>query len=150
MIYGKLNELKKYQNVNSSFKEAFAFFEKWLEQGNFSLGKIEVSEHVYMNVMEYDTKPLEGSFFEAHQEYIDIQVILKGTESFYITNKDDLKLQTSYQKDGDFALFSGIPTCSLILQEGNFVICFPEDGHTPSIATDIPTKVLKVVIKVRV
>jgi YhcH/YjgK/YiaL family protein len=117
---------------------------------NKSVGKYEIeNSKVYYMVQEYNTKPIEDCFWEAHKKYIDIQYILSGSEIIAYSNISDLKITKEYDTIKDRLILDGEGQ-NLILKEGYYMILFPEDGHMPSIALTASSPVKKVVIKVPV
>jgi YhcH/YjgK/YiaL family protein len=47
------------------------------------VGRHDISENVYVNVMEYDaSEPWEPAELEAHRVYADIQVVLGGNDRY--------------------------------------------------------------------
>ena len=87
-----------------------------------------------------------------HRKYIDIQYIVNGREVIAWAPLAELKECTMpFDPALDAALYKGIPDMvSVQLRAGQFALLFPEDGHAPSCAWDVPAEVLKVVVKVMV
>lgn len=100
----------------------------------------------------YETKSREKAKLETHQRYVDIQVLLSGTECLEIFPKDELTVREPYDPDKD-AEFYEVPDQSptkVTLTPGQFVVFFPEDAHMPCLnAADTSQPVQKVVIKLR-
>lgn len=89
----------------------------------------------------------ENPKWEAHQHFIDLQIILEGTETIAWLPCSHLKDFSPYDQAGDIS-FSDDPQpgCPLTLEAGMFGIFFPEDAHRPGIGEGA---VRKAVIKVR-
>ena len=69
-------------------------------------GRHEVDgEKLFYIVADYTTKPLEQCKLEAHEEYVDIQVIVKGSEQIGYSNTADLKVKTPYDADKDLIFY---------------------------------------------
>ena len=72
MIYDKIENIDLY-NIDESAVE----FIKNLT-GDEECKRYEISDKIYANIEEYQTK--ENGYFEAHQKYADIQLLLAGEE----------------------------------------------------------------------
>ncbi len=103
---------------------------------------------VFAIINDYLLKPEEEAKLEAHRLYIDIQYLVKGSETIgYVPLKGQQPI-SEYDKAGDYLFYAG--DSSLIkLSEGMFAIFYPEDLHMPGIG-DSAEAVRKVVVKIRV
>jgi YhcH/YjgK/YiaL family protein len=113
-------------------------------------GKYEIDgEDLFVLVSRYATKPKGEIPFEAHQDYIDIQVILDGQEIIGYANTDELEVITPYEPDimelADPEVFT-----ELKVLKGMFAVFFPGDAHKPCCDLDDRSQVFKLVFKVRV
>ena len=149
MILDNIKNYKKYESLNRNFEKAFEFLKRG-DLGSLAIGKYEIDgENVFAMVQEYETKDLENAKYEAHKKYIDIQYLIKGTENMGYVSIDKLEVSSPYSEESDFMLFTGEPRL-ILLNEEEFFIFFPEDGHMPGIFVKEKSKVKKVVVKVRV
>ena len=155
MITDKIENATMYSEIPH---EAIIFLEKLannLKTGKFTLnyGKITLDNDIYVNVEKYTTKYLNDAKFEAHKKYIDIQLLLQGTEDIYYTDKSQLKIEEPYNESNDIEFFcekvSQYP--KVTLDGTNFVMLFPHEAHAPQASiNNLPTDVEKVVIKIRI
>ena len=80
MIIAHFEDLHRYDSLNPLFKKAF----DWILNTDFSkleVGRVEIQgKDLFANVQEYETRSVEESFFEAHRNYIDIQLLASGNE----------------------------------------------------------------------
>lgn len=151
MIVATFSDLAQYEALNPRFKKAF----DWIQNENLQMleeGKIELDgDALYASVQKYSTYNPEERFFEAHREYIDIQLLVSGHEKIYYAPLKKLMQAEPYDAAKDFHKLSGIPTQSISLNPGMAVILFPQDGHMPCLWTSgQPEPVTKIVVKVRV
>ena len=96
-------------------------------------------------------RPEDGSF-ETHRSFIDIQIVVKGREVMYWTPAVNLtKIKTPYDFEKDLVFFEE-PAFSIPFQvnEGDFAVFFPSDGHKPRCQVAGPEEVGKIVVKVAV
>ena len=113
-------------------------------------GKIELrGNDLYALVQTYDSRPIELAKWEAHRKYIDIQLIVSGVERLGYASVDTLTVTEPYDEEKDYMLLDG-PGQYARAEPGTFLIFYPHDAHSPGVAIDSPSKVKKVVVKVRV
>ena len=154
MIVSNINspELEKYLLTNERFAVAFDFVKKIFADGVEDGRHVIDGDALYVNVMTYESKEAERSCFEAHKNYIDIQVIIEGEEIIGFESNDKLTVTKEYDDEGDYMLYSlNDKYDSIRVGSGEFAIIFPEEPHAPGIAADgKPARVRKAVVKVRV
>jgi len=100
----------------------------------------------------YATKARADAKLETHQHYVDIQVLLSGTECLDIFPKRDLTVSEPYDAERDVEFYEVPETAPIrvTLTPGQFIVFFPEDAHMPCLnASDTSKPVQKVVIKLR-
>ena len=105
----------------------------------------------YANVQEYQTKT-EG-VFEAHRDFIDVQIVVSGEEVIGVADlADALDCTLEYDKDRDCVLYaSASKVRKLDVDSTSWCIFFPSDLHQPGMARDgVPSPVKKVVVKIPV
>lgn len=151
MIVDTLSNLKKYEKVHPSFGQAVQFLEQF-DKEKYPAGKYEIDgKNVYAAVSSYIPKNKEVPAFEAHNKYIDIQVMIEGSEWQWYANRDAVKESVPYneEKDAAFHSFDGTGT-KVDLKKGMFAIYFPEDAHLPGAENGTGEECLKVIVKCRV
>ena len=104
---------------------------------------------VYATRFTYETVPEEESFFEAHRNYLDIHIMLSGSEGVEIAPPADLT-EFDRVEANDFYAYRGEGDYKLILSPGDFLVVFPGDAHRIKMQLDGPQTVSKVVFKVRI
>ena len=132
MIVGKLVDLYRYKGISKNIDTAIDFI---LNNDLMKLPKgktIVDGDNVYINRDTYVARPLEECFFENHEKYIDIQIVLKGVEVIgytHITNPD-LKVTTPYNPDKDVTKYNYNPEGAIFMTvEEGFVLVYTEDAH---------------------
>lgn len=149
MIIDKIENISIYKNIPEIARD----FILSLKKGIPSLGKHVLSESIYANVETYETKLLENSKFEAHKEYIDVQILLKGHEQIFIAPQNRLTMSEPYDAKRDIEFYSdNIRSFQSIKLDGtNFVMLFPHEAHAPQVSIDEKLEnVLKVVVKIKI
>ncbi len=148
MIIDKLENADKYYSLNPYFESAFKFLEKLEAQEiPFVEGNHELVERDLFAINAL----VEGNnniTLEAHQQYIDIQYIFSGIDTFGWQSLNECHQLTSpYDFEKDICFYSDASIVNFTLKEKCFVIFFPEDAHAPLGGNQ---KMKKTVMKVRV
>ncbi len=111
---------KTYEYIVSSIEDI-----KKLKDGIHKLEMIH--ENAYVSVMEYDTK--DDPFWEAHQKYIDIQIVFEGSEGFEIGDIDKLEKKGEYDSEKDLQVLTGHGNVFLTLHPNSMLVLYPKDAH---------------------
>ena len=148
MIKGNLknlSELKKFFTET----EVISDFLSNKNLKNISDGRYELlNRDIYANVQTYQTK--ENGLFEAHREYIDLQVIVSGEEKIGVSDIKNCKTVEEYDNERDVEFLETENFDDVIMKESDFLILYPEDAHRPCITINTPTTVKKIVVKIAV
>lgn len=148
MIFDSLGFSSKYHRLSENLAVALNFI------SNTDLQKLQVGEHqiegdnIFYIVDEYKTKPSAEMKLEAHRKYIDIHVVISGSEHIGHEFLSDQKVVKNYDETNDYALYDGSATF-FKLMPGSFAIFYPNDLHMPGVG-DLKTNVKKLVMKVSV
>lgn len=147
MVLDTLENLEKYASLNPLFAQAIAFI-KSNDLLAMEIGKTELKgEELIVNIAQTSPKTQEEAKLETHNQYIDIQIPLSGTEIMGFTAaKDCVPADATYNAEKDITFFEGLAEDYFAVKPGMFAIFFPQDGHAPGIT---PDGVKKVVIKVK-
>lgn len=148
MVVDRLENLKKYASLNPLFAQAMDFLAE-TDLNALEVGKIELKgKDLVVNIAQTAPKTKEEAKLETHNEFIDIQIPLSGTEIMgYTAAKDCLPADAPYNAEKDLTFFEGLAEDYITVKPGMFAIFFPQDGHAPGIT---PTGVKKVIVKVKV
>ena len=103
---------------------------------------------VYATRFTYETVPAEDTFFEAHKKYLDIHIMVDGSEGVEIAPPEALE-EFDRTEANDFYAYRGRGHYKLTLSPGDFLTVFPGDAHRIKMRLDGPETVSKVVFKVR-
>ncbi len=150
MILGEMKSNDSYVNVHPKFTLAFDFLEKCFAEG-VEVGRHEIDgDNVYALVMEYTSKEKENPRFETHDNYIDIQCMLHGSECQWYLPRKCLQELGPYnpEKDITFYGFTGKGS-KLVLEPGDYAIYFPQDGHLPGMVAEPNVNCTRIVVKIK-
>ena len=116
------------------------------------MGKYEGEGGVYVVKSTYETKVCEGkATYEAHREYIDLQILVSGKEKILVADLDACAVTRPYEPDyllGEIK--DGEREQVLTLGEKDFAVLYPTDAHAPGLAAEKSEKVVKLVAKIPV
>ena len=145
MISDKIENLNLYKQI----PEYALTFIKDLKK-DIPCGKYTLINKDYANIEIYNTKSVTDAKFESHKNYIDIQLLLSGTERIYIQNSQNLNTYIPYDEKRDIEFYSNDVSKSdfITLDTTNFVMLYPHEAHAPQVGTGKEVK--KVVIKLEV
>ena len=147
MIIDTLSNSEKYVHLHPLFSKAFEFIK------NQNLREIEIGKYaidgtqVHAAVSEKEGVKKEAAKFEAHDNYIDIQVCPRGVETLgWKPRETCTDINVPYNTEKDVTFFSDQPDTYFQLHEGQFAIFYPEDVHAPMIGEGL---IKKLVVKVK-
>lgn len=120
-----------------------------LNVDSLSLGKIILSDDVYVNVDQYQTRSEKFAMFESHCKYIDLQYIISGNE-YIDLSRNAIKCVCPYDEMKDITFYQASIGRRLIADSTRFFIFFPQDLHRPCISIRENSLVRKIVVKIRI
>ncbi|MEI6245161.1 MAG: YhcH/YjgK/YiaL family protein [Acidobacteriota bacterium] len=149
MITDRLSHASLYRTLSARIAAAFDYvtshdFTK-MADGRYDLE----GDHMFALVQRYATKPISEGRWEAHRKYIDLQLVVSGTEQIGYVSLDQLAAEP-YDESRDLIWLSGEAGQWITVPSGHFMLLWPSDAHMPQIAAGAPADVLKVVVKIDV
>ena len=116
-------------------------------------GRHDIDDQIYMNVMEPETAEPSSKKAELHHEYLDVQVLIRGTENIEVgANYPDLSKYESYNEADDYQLCADIDDkFTVTMKPKMFAVFYPYEPHKPCCIVNGKTeKIKKLVVKVPV
>lgn len=116
-------------------------------------GRHDINDQIYMNVMEPETAEPSNKKAELHHEYLDVQVLIRGTENIEVgANYPDLSKYESYNEADDYQLCADIDDkFTVTMKPKMFAVFYPYEPHKPCCVVNGKTeKIKKLVVKVPV
>ena len=148
MIFGNIQNLEEYLFLEEQIKECFAYANEH-DLASYEKGSHEIDgDRLFVNVVEYTTTTASERFREAHRQYLDLHLMLHGTEQIDLNFIENMDLKEFVEKD-DFLPMDGEKNSSVTLRDGDFLICYPSDGHRTAVAVDEPEIIKKAIFKIR-
>ncbi|PAD36169.1 hypothetical protein CHH48_06145 [Terribacillus saccharophilus] len=126
------NGLKKFNEIEIDYNKRFEF------------------DGGYLFFQEGTTTHIDEGTFEAHKNYIDIQIVLDGSEYVAWAPIDQLEVDVAYNVEKDVVRLNGNPETTMKINKGMAYICLPHDGHKALKYIDKATNYKKAVIKIEI
>ena len=149
MIFGNIKNLKEYDFLSKAIKECFTYAQAH-DLKSYAKGSHEIDgERLFVNIVEYTTTTAEERFWEAHKNYLDLHLMLDGTEQIELNFIDNMELKEFVPND-DFLPMEGPKNSSVVLTSGDFLICYPADAHRTAVAVNQPESIKKAIFKIKI
>ena len=126
---------------------------KGLDLAKLEVGRHDITDRIYMNVMEPELADATSKKAELHHNYLDIQVLIRGVENIEVgVTYPDLNKYEAYHEDDDYQLTQDIDNKSTITLVPNmFAVFYPYEPHKPCCnVSGQSAKIKKLVVKVPV
>ena len=117
-----------------------------LVNGSYDVGY----NNIKMNLGKYFTKSENEKFWESHKKYLDVQIMINGTEKVAINDIRDMKVK-SFDEERDLTILEGDKAFDIIMKTGDVLVFFPNDVHKPELnvsENDDSGNIRKIVTKV--
>lgn len=149
MIIDQLENAANYAGMHAKLGAALAYLQRqplidW-EPGRYDID----GSDMFLLLQHYETREVKDSFWEAHRNYIDVQYMLQGSECMGFAHTDQLTVKEPYCPIKDFVVLEGAGD-RVTVQEGSFVVFYPQDAHMPCLSCGKPERIKKAVIKVSI
>lgn len=149
MIFGNIKDVEEYGFLEENVLKCLEYA-KNNELVDFEKGSHEIEgDNLFVNIVEYETTTLENRIWEAHRQYLDLHLMLKGTEEIDVNFIDNMVQKEFVEKD-DFLPLEGEKNSHVVLSAGDFLICYPKDGHRTAIQVNGPEQIKKAIFKLRI
>lgn len=151
MLTGNIHQLHLVPYLPAALRDAIEYVKKNIT-AETPLGKHEVrGEEMFVMVFHDSTEPQSVRRAEFHARYLDIQIVLSGTEGMTFSNLPAGKVDTDWLADKDIAFLpAGEQEKTIVMHAGDFVVFYPGEVHKPLCAVGEPGMVRKAVVKMRV
>lgn len=148
MIFGNIQHLEEYPFLEHAVQNCFAYV-KTHALAEYETGCYEIDgKQLFVNIVQYETTLPQNRFWEAHRQYLDVHFLLSGTEQIDLNFIHNME-QNGYKEEDDFLLLSGEKNSSVIMQSGDFLICYPHDAHRTAIQVSEAASIKKAIFKVQ-
>ena len=117
-----------------------------LVNGSYDVGY----NNIKMNLGKYFTKSENEKFWESHKKYLDVQIMINGTEKVAINDIRDMEVK-SFDEEKDLTILEGDKAFDIIMKTGDVLVFFPNDVHKTELnvsENDDSGNIRKIVTKV--
>ena len=104
-------------------------------------------DRIFINRFGYETKPAWEASFEAHDQYLDIHLVIAGRERIGIADRASMR-ETDRDEANDGIALEGAAEQYVSMEPGDVLIAFPEDAHQVKVESGGSCQVQKAVVKV--
>lgn len=96
-------------------------------------GRHDINDQIYMNVMEPETAEPSSKKAELHHEYLDVQVLIRGTENIEVgATYPNLSKYKDYNEADDYQLCADIDDkFTVTMKPKMFAVFYPYEPHKP-------------------
>jgi biofilm protein TabA len=162
-VFGSLAAVQQQAPPAAGFSTALAYVTDLLREGSAEqtrlrgvpVGdscKVDLGGGIFVMEQAYETKLRADAFFESHRKYIDVQVVLDGSEVMEVAEQSHMQVREPYQAARDLIVYQDTREASLLrMKPGEVVLFFPSDVHMPGVRDGAnPIVVRKAVVKIPV
>lgn len=161
-LFGSLSTVRAQLAASPAFDLAFDYVARALTPGSPEAARIaavadgdttriDLGQGVFALEQAYVAKAPSQGRWEAHERFIDVQVIVAGRELMGLIDVGALSLTDDFRAERDLMFFASREGGSTLRAgAGDVAVFFPADAHMPSVADGEPVLVRKTVVKVPV
>lgn len=146
MILDSIDNIMKYESLLPNLRKGMSAIQALTERKE---GRYEFDGGYFM-VQKGTTRPIQEGTFEAHRKYVDVQILLEGSEEMAWEDIRKLKTVVAYQPEKDAERLDGERGHIVKITEGMFYAAFPQDAHQPVSHTCKEQSFTKIVLKLPV
>ncbi|SFG13105.1 YhcH/YjgK/YiaL family protein [Oribacterium sp. WCC10] len=128
MIVDDFSHIRFYEAMLPNLEAGLQAIEEEKAKGELKEGSYRF-EGGFFKVQKGVTKPFSEGTFEGHKKYIDVQIILDGSEEIAWKELKELKEVIPYDEEKDMARYEGSFEHQIMINKGMFWAAFPHDGH---------------------
>ena len=153
MIVGSIESVSKQVHQFPNIRKALSYL-KELEPSQIEDDRYSVIDPIIFAIFTtYLTeRPLETIDVEGHRKFIDIYLMLEGSEQVGWISIDKLDDLSEYDEKGDVwkKQINKERLSFVTLHKGDAAVLFPEDAHAAQFAKGVPIHARKVIMKIAV
>ncbi len=143
MIFSALSQSARYEALHPLFARAFDYIRNTdlyvLAPGRYPIA----GDDLIAIVEQVPGKTRDMARLECHRKYIDIQLVLDGTDEMgWKPLADCMNPVSDYSTEKDIQFFHDAPASWIATPPDHFCIFFPEDAHAPLVSTGTVRKVI--------
>jgi YhcH/YjgK/YiaL family protein len=151
MIYDSVENIENYSEHDNAIYRAVQFVRDFdLSQPD---GKYEIDgDNIFAILQSVRTGEANEKVFEAHRDYMDVQMVLQGEErqDVALLDSENKVVVQEYDREKDMMLFKVRGHfATIIMKPGMFIVYGPNDGHRPGCSVGEAQDIRKVCVKIK-
>lgn len=134
MIFTNINDKLQNSSLAKDIQFCIDYAEKnrekilSLENGSYDIGY----NGIKMNVGKYFTKKENDKFWESHKRYLDVQIMIDGSERVAFNDIHNME-EKSFDPERDLVILEGNKLFDIVIENGDVLVFFPNDVHKPEL-----------------
>ena len=137
MVFGNIRDRKDYAWLEDVVGKCFDYANTHdllsFEKGSHTID----GDDLFVNIVEYETTNAADRFWEAHRQYLDLTSCSAAPEQIDVNFIDNMEQKEFVEKD-DFLPLEGEPNSHVVLNAGDFLLCYPADAHRTAVKVGSP------------
>lgn len=146
MIIDLLDNMEQYATFIPRLAEGLACLQQHSQETSVATYYFEGG---YLMLQTGTTRARDDGSFEVHKKYLDVQVLLDGSEFVVWADAAELEVSVPYDEQKDKALLDGHGSV-VEIRPGMCYICTPHDAHKACRHIETPTSYRKAVLKLEI
>jgi biofilm protein TabA len=148
MIFSTISQADRYAKLHPLFPRAFEYIRN-TDLSSLTAGIHQIiDKKLFVIVEEAQGRTREEARLECHRRYIDIQLVLEGSDEMGWKPLADCKQPVSdYSEERDIRFFNDTADSWIGTPANTFCIFFPDDAHAPLVSEG---KIRKLIFKIAV
>lgn len=134
MIFTNINDKLQNSSLTKDIQFCIDYAEKNREKIlSLENGSYDVDYNgIKMNVGKYFTKKENDKFWESHKRYLDVQIMIDGSERVEFNDIHNMK-EKSFDPERDLVILEGNKLFDIVIENGDVLVFFPNDVHKPEL-----------------
>lgn len=134
MIFTNINDKLQNSSLTKDIQFCIDYAEKNREKIlSLENGSYDVDYNgIKMNVGKYFTKKENDKFWESHKRYLDVQIMIDGSERVAFNDIHNME-EKSFDPERDLVILEGNKLFDIVIENGDVLVFFPNDVHKPEL-----------------
>ena len=155
MIAGNIHVKENIEVYPKAIQRAINYLKDNPQLATCETGRWDIDgDKLKIQVLDVTTQERNAIQPEVHRKYLDVTALLKGHERIgYYADHGDNIVKEDRLTTNDIIFYESNPKAvetRFEMEEGSYVIFFPQDVHIPGIISGQPEVIRKIVLKVAV
>ena len=129
------------EDLKKDYPEVYGFVTSH-DMAGLENKRYDMENGVYVAISSYTTAAFTDKEYEAHREYLDIQLVIAGRENIKVEPIEALSVSVEYNPEKDVIFYGNqkdnqyVPGCDNVMEAGDMLLLDLADGHMPGLHPD--------------